>query len=101
MGYNAEVHGPLPQPKIEVWVRLDHICIRPDGVPHKVVPDGLEMAGAVRGLLSRWHRTVKGDWVGVVNFHVPYADERRDRLYLADQLVPAYALRPRDDHRPI
>lgn len=101
MSYNAEVHGPLPQSKTAVWVRLDYICIRPDAAPHKVVPDGLDMTGAVPGLLRRWHRTVNGDWLGVVNFHVPYADGRRDRLYLADQLVPAYALRPRDDQKPI
>lgn len=79
-----------------VWVLLDAVCIRVPGQPSHVVVDGLDMTGQAPGLLSGWHKTVKGDWLGVVNFAVRYADGRQHRLILSDQLVPAYALRPRE-----
>lgn len=101
MSYNPEVHGPPPPTLTRVWVLLGQICIRSEDAPHRVVADGLDLSGRTRGLLSGWHRSVRGDWLGVVNFYVPYADGRRSRLYLSNQLVPAYALRPRDDSWPI
>lgn len=81
------------------WVQLDAICVRASAAPINTVADGLDMTGEVRGLLSGWWRTVKGDWLGVVNYTIPYADGRRHRLELRDQLVPLYALRKRDDTR--
>lgn len=90
------VHGPPPQKLTAVWVVLDGICVRVPGAPSHVAPDGLDMTGQVPGLLSAWHKTVKGDWLGLVNFSVPYADGRRHKLRLSNQLVPAYALRPRE-----
>lgn len=92
---------PLPPQLRAVWVNLDKICIRPNNEPSRVVPDGLDMTGQVRGLLREWHRTARGDWLGVVNFKIPYADGRQHRLLLSNQLVPAYALRPREDEKPI
>ncbi|ONI78155.1 hypothetical protein ALI144C_32160 [Actinosynnema sp. ALI-1.44] len=82
------------------WVRLDALYLRNPNTPIRTVGDGLDLSGEVRGHVSGWWRTVKGDWLGVVNFAVPYADGRRDRLELQDQLVPGYALRKRDDSRP-
>lgn len=86
-----------------VWVVLDALCLREPGAPGRVVIDGLDMTGHVRGLLSAWHTTAQGDWLGLVNFSIPYADEHRGKLRLFDQLVPAYALRPRrpTDTRPV
>ncbi len=81
-----------------VWVQLEAINVRVPGMPKHVAPEGLDMSGQVRGLLQYWHQTVDGDWLGIVNFSVPYADGRRDKLKLFGQLVPAYALRPREDH---
>lgn len=88
------VHGERRE-LTPVWVVLDALCIRVPGAPSHVVVDGLNMTGQVPGLLRTWHKTVKGDWLGVVNFAIPYADEYRGKLHLSDQLVPAYALRPR------
>jgi hypothetical protein len=40
---------------------------------------------------------VKGNWLGVVTFAISYADGRRHKLQIHDQLVPDYALRERDE----
>ncbi|SMD27357.1 hypothetical protein SAMN05661093_10960 [Kibdelosporangium aridum] len=61
------------------------------------ISDGLDMTGEVHGHLTGWWRTVKGDWLGLVNYAIPYADGRRHTLQLTDQLVPGYALRKRDN----
>lgn len=76
-------------------MQLEAINIRVPGMPKHVVPDGLDMTGQVRGLLTGWHRSVDGDWLALVNFSIPYADGRR-QMHLSGQLVPAYALRPRE-----
>ena len=55
------------------------------------------MTGPVHGHLSGWWRTVKGDWLGVVNYAIPSADGRQHKLELRDQLIPGYALRKRED----
>jgi hypothetical protein len=70
-----------------------------DGASVQVVAEGLDLTGSVPGLLSGWFRTVQGDWLGVVNFEIPYADGRPNRVRLADQLVPGHALRPRDESK--
>lgn len=86
-----------PAPELtRVWVLLDSICMRVPGTPRRVVIDGLDMSGQVPGLLSGWRETANGDWLGEVNFSAPYIDGRRHKLSLSHQLVPAYALRPRD-----
>lgn len=86
-------HKALPP----VWVQLEAINVRVPGMPKHVAPEGLDMSGQVRGLLERWYQSGDGDWLGFVNFSIPYADGRRDKLKLSGQLVPAYALRPRED----
>lgn len=91
--------GPVhtePARLTPVWVQLDALNVRVPGQPSHFVPDGLDMTGQVAGLLSGWHRTAKGDWLAIVNFSVPYADGRRHKLRISGQLVPAYALRPRE-----
>src|SRR5689334_19563303 len=82
-----EIHGRHPRTRA-VWVRLDAICARIPGQPQHVVPDGLDMTGEVPGWLITWFETVKGDWMGVVNYEIPYADGRQAKLDLRDQLVP-------------
>lgn len=79
-----------------VWVRLAAICIRAPDAPLETVVTGLDMTGEVPGRLHGWFRTVKGDWLGVVDYEIPYADGRRDTVHLVDQLVPEYALRRRE-----
>ena len=79
-----------------VWVRLDAVLLREPGMPSHINGAGLDMTGEVAGLLTHWVPTVKGDWMGRVNFAIHYADGRPD-FEVRDQLVPAYALRPRDD----
>ncbi|GAB3437400.1 hypothetical protein [Actinophytocola sediminis] len=95
-----EMHGHSPD-LTPVWVRLDVTFPRGPDAPRRTVPDGLDLHGNVRGLLSGWLRRKEGDWLGVVNFAVPYADGRRNGPFLRDQLVPAEALTPRRDHEPL
>lgn len=85
----------------QVWVRLDAVYPRDPDAARQTVPDGVDLHGTVRGLLSGWLRRSEGEWLGVVNFRVPYADGRRSNLLLCDQLVPAEALSPRDGNEPI
>ncbi|WP_290049071.1 hypothetical protein [Nocardia nova] len=91
----------LVQPPKPVWVRLDAILIRDPGAPRHVNGAGLDMTGERPGTLTHWVPSFSGEWLGRVNFSVCYADGRTP-LHLTDQLVPAYALRPRaatDDPR--
>ncbi len=94
----------LVQPPKPVWVRLDAILIRDPGAPAHVNGSGLDMTGERPGTLTHWVPSFSGDWLGRVNFSVCYADGRAP-LHLTDQLVPAYALRPRaagdDPRRPV
>lgn len=60
------------------------------------VGDGLDLDFKTEGWIYGRFRSVRGRWLGVVNFYVPYADGRRHRVFLEDQLVPFGALQPRD-----
>ncbi|GAA1589029.1 hypothetical protein GCM10009764_09820 [Nocardia ninae] len=91
--YRTAVEQPKP-----VWVRLDAIVIRDPGTPKHTNGSGVIMEGERPGVLTHWVPTVAGDWMGRVTFSVQYADGRPD-LRVADQLVPAYALRPRTEER--
>lgn len=92
--YGDALHGHVRY-LTDVWVRLDAIYVRVVGAPSHTVAEGLDMSGEVPGRLHGWFPTVKGDWLGAVDFEIPYADERRQPLHVPDQLVPSYALRPR------
>ncbi|CAM3738226.1 hypothetical protein KIPE111705_22425 [Kibdelosporangium persicum] len=89
------LHGwqPIVTP---AWVQLDAIYVRSADVPVHTVADGLDMTGRVHGHVSGWWRTVKGDWLGVVNYAIPFADGRQQKLELRDQLIPGYALSKRE-----
>ncbi|WP_245746137.1 hypothetical protein [Nocardia altamirensis] len=87
--YRTVTYPPRP-----VWVRLEAIVIRDPGTPKHINGAGVIMRGERPGVLTHWVPTVDGDWMGRVTFTVQYADGRPD-LHVADQLVPAYALRPR------
>ncbi len=39
---------------------------------------------------------MEGDWLGVVNYEIGYADGRPGKLHLVDQLVPFRVLRKRE-----
>ncbi|SDJ22105.1 hypothetical protein SAMN05192558_109310 [Actinokineospora alba] len=92
------LHGTTPE-LTPAWVRLDAICVPRSGVPSVAVADGLLMSGTVPGFVHGWFRASTGEWLGVVNYEVRYADGRRESVWLTDQLVPGYALAPRDDGR--
>ena len=92
-------HGRYPV-LTPAWVQLDSLYVPPAGALRHVVPDGLDLVGHVPALVSGWFRDVRGGWLAVVNYHIGYADGRRDRVQLVDQLVPAHALRRRDDNTP-
>ncbi|MEU5407421.1 hypothetical protein [Nocardia asteroides] len=75
-------------------MRLDAVAIRDPGMPRHVNGAGVTMTGERPGLLTHWVPTYAGDWLGRVTYSIAYADGRPP-LELTDQLVPAYALRPR------
>jgi hypothetical protein len=56
----------------------------------------LDLVQEVSGALTGWYRGSDGRWYGLVSFAVPYLGlVSSSGLELADQLVPATALRPR------
>ena len=76
-----------------VSVQLDSLFARaPDAARH-VIATGLDLTGTAKGQLHGRFPSVDGDWLGVVNYEIGYADGRRDKLYLVDQLVPFHVLR--------
>ncbi len=87
-------HRTLMEAPTEVWVRLDALLPRDPGTPRRTNGAGLDMTGERPGRLTHWIPAENGDWLARVSFSVPYADGRPP-LHLRDQLVPAYALRPR------
>lgn len=91
-----ELHGHT-RVFTHVWVRLDVICAHSTDMPSRVIETGLDMTGEVPGRLHGWFPTVKADWLGVVDYEIPYADPHLAKLALKDQLVPSYALRKRED----
>ncbi|MFI6100859.1 hypothetical protein ACIA8G_35365 [Lentzea sp. NPDC051213] len=76
-----------------VAVSLDRLFARRPGAEKHVIPTGLDLTGVVPGRLHGRFPGVEGDWLGVVNYEIGYADGRRDKLYVADQLVPFHVLR--------
>jgi hypothetical protein len=64
----------------------------PAELPH---PRAVDVAAEVPGELLQWLRTAGGEWLGLVSYQLPFADERHQRIYLERQLLPAYALWPR------
>lgn len=76
-----------------VGVSLDRLFARPPDASRHVIATGLDLTGEVRGRLHGRFPSVEGDWLGVVNYEIGYADGRREKLYLVDQLVPFHVLR--------
>jgi hypothetical protein len=77
-----------------VWVDLDIAFPLPSGHRRRVVADGLDLAGRAPGMLKRWVRGGRGEWLGLV--YLQLRDGAGDeRLVLDEQLVPSAALSPR------
>lgn len=90
-----DLHGRRPV-LTAVWVRLDALFVRASDAPRHVIETGLDLTGEVQGRLHGRFPSVEGDWLGVVNYEIPFADGRRSKLQLVDQLVPFSALRKRE-----
>lgn len=90
-----ELHGTRPV-LTGVWVQLDRLFVRSPDARRHVIETGLDLTGRVQARLHGRFPSVDGDWLGVINYEIPYADGRRDKLHLVDQLVPFYALQKRD-----
>jgi hypothetical protein len=92
---------PAEVPEVHpVWVDLEQVCLH-DPAKARTVVDGLDMTGKARGMLLRWQRSIRGDWLGLVHYQVHYADGRPQPRIFRDQLVPGYALGPRTDSVPL
>ncbi|HEX7303828.1 hypothetical protein [Lentzea sp.] len=90
-----DVHGRRPV-LTRVGVRLDRLFARLPGAPRRVIETGLDLTGEVEGRLHGRFPGVDGDWFGVVNYELRYADGRPQQVYLTDQLVPFHVLRLRE-----
>jgi hypothetical protein len=89
-----DVHGRRPV-LTAVWVRLDALFPRAPDASRHVIETGLVLTGEVQGRLHGRFPSVEGDRLAVVNYEIPYADGRRNKLHLVDQVVPFSALRER------
>ncbi|MET9631637.1 hypothetical protein ABZX92_29655 [Lentzea sp. NPDC006480] len=79
-----------------VSVSLDKLFARKPGADRHVIATGLDLTGEVHGRLHGRFPSIEGDWLGVVNYEISYADGRREQLHLVDQLVPFHVLRLRE-----
>lgn len=75
-----------------VWVDL-RALFPPPPEGGATIPAGLILDEIEPGVLKRWIRSSRGDWVGVVTIVLGYAKGGTYPAY--DQLIPAQALRPR------
>lgn len=97
----ADFAAPTTVPPLtEVWVLLDELA-GTDLAKPRTLGDGLEMTGRARGLLREWRRGSRGEWFGMVNYQVHYADGRPKPALFFEQFVPAEALLPRADRVPL
>ena len=64
----------------------------PVQLPHQ---NALDTSAEVPGTLRQWLRSRGGEWLGLVDYEIPFANGRHRGVYLVQQLLPAYALRPR------
>lgn len=79
-----------------VWVDLERLLAHPADTPNRVAGDGLDLTGEAPGFVQDWIRSDKGMWLAVTSYAVRYVDGR-PRPYQADrQLLPLYAVRPRE-----
>ena len=76
------------------WLVLRARCNKPmpAELPH---PAAVNTTVEAPGILLQWLRSNGGEWLGLVTYQLPFADGRKQTVYLERQLVPAYALRPR------
>ncbi|MGW6442299.1 hypothetical protein [Lentzea sp. NPDC055074] len=61
-----------------------------------MIETDLDTTGEAPGRLHGRFPSVDGDWFGVVNYEIGYADGRPQKMYLVDQLMPFHVLRLRD-----
>ncbi|SMC71934.1 hypothetical protein [Lentzea albidocapillata] len=61
----------------------------------RVIPTGLDLTGTAKGVIHGRLPGAEGEWLGVANYEIGYADGRRNKLYVVDQLVPFWALTKR------
>lgn len=94
-GEGDDLHGRRPV-LTSVWVNLDILFPRPADAPRHVIETGLDLAGVVRERLHGRFPSIEGDWCGIVNYEIGYADGRRGRLHLVDQFGPFNVLRKRE-----
>ena len=79
-----------------VWVSLPVLYGPQPDTPAFRHGQALDLGREVDGVLTGWYRGCDGRWYGLVTFAVPYLGLVPSvGLELADQLVPADALRPR------
>jgi hypothetical protein len=89
-------------PARPVWVQLNVLFNElPGDAREQMVIDGLDLNRRVRGLLRRWWRGSRGQWLGEVTYPMHYADGREHMPLWRNQLVPAHALAPRADNKPL
>lgn len=102
---NADI-GPSTQPKspTATWVDLAKLYIRDPGQPPGPARSGLwcglDLTGEVPGLITEQIPVDGGGVVAIVNYDVQLADGRQTHSFRG-QVVPPYALRPRDGDAPL
>lgn len=79
-----------------VWVQLELAYPHPEDAPQTSVGDGLELRGRVPGDQFSWVRSTRGMWLAICSLTIRYADGRDSTYPLENQLIPGYALTPRE-----
>jgi hypothetical protein len=83
-GNGFDTHRPL-------WVKLSLVFPRRPDRPrptHAPDPRAVDTTAEMPGDLLQRLRAATGDWLGLVTYQLPFADERHQRVYLERQLLP-------------
>ncbi|KJK40102.1 hypothetical protein UK23_40510 [Lentzea aerocolonigenes] len=89
-----DVHGRRPV-LTGVSVSLNRLFSRGPAARRHIIPTGLDLSSPTNGQLHGRFPGVEGNWLGVVNYSISYADSHLKPLQVFDQLVPFWALRLR------
>jgi hypothetical protein len=76
-----------------VWINLEKLFVSDPTPPSEHLEGHLSLDGEVPGKLHEWHRSARGEWLGVVSFDIHTI--AGETVSFNRQLLPQDAIRPR------
>ena len=76
-----------------VWINLERLFTSEGDTRADQLDDRLSLDGEVPGTLHEWHRSSRGEWLGVVSFDIHTG--AGETVSFLRQLLPQDVIRPR------